>query len=222
MPPKNLTISPAHTPAYDLALWADVMIARMEETGEDLPADPDAPLPGVSPAELAAWCEQVDRAIERRRYVVAELSRRAEHAKAEAAAWRERAGRFEAEIERVKGPALALLMARRDLGEVDKEGKVRVKTPVVSAWLISTEAVEGPEDPTQWGPYVRTRIEPDRTAAKAALIEREAERQAAHERLDADPSATDEDYGHTVASIHARYPGLAKLSLRRGVSLGWK
>jgi hypothetical protein len=176
------------TPAYVLQMQASMLVARMygddaysvaDDLGPDdlrtpEPCDPNDPatpgLCGVNPQELAEWSEQADRAIERRHFVAAELARQRDHARAEALRFRERATRLEREIERVKAPALALMLAKRELGEVDKEGKVRVKTACVSAWLVETESVDGPEDGRDWPEaFQRVSVEPDRAGAKAVL-----------------------------------------------------
>jgi hypothetical protein len=154
-------------------MQASMLVARMYgddaySVADDLGTD-DA-LPGATPEEIAAWGEQADRAIERRHFVAAELTRQRDHAKAEAARFRDRVGRLEREIERVKAPALALMLSKRELGEVDKEGKVRVKTACVSAWLVETESVDGPEDGRDWPEaFQRVSVEPDRAGAKAVL-----------------------------------------------------
>lgn len=161
------------TPAYVLQMQASMLVARLYGDDTYSVADdlgPDDAIPGVTTEEIAAWSEQADRAIERRHYVSAELARQRDHAKAEAARFRERAARLDAEIERVKAPALALMLAKRELGEVDREGKVRVKTACVSAWLVETETVVGPEDGREWPEgFQRISVEPDRAGAKAVL-----------------------------------------------------
>lgn len=161
------------TPAYVLQMQASMLVARMYGDDAYSVADdlgPDDAIPGVTPEEIAAWSQSADRAIERRHYVAAELARQRDNAKAEAARFRERASRLDAEIERVKAPALALMLAKRELGEVDKEGKVRVKTACVSAWLVETETVVGPEDGRDWPEgFQRISVEPDRAGAKAVL-----------------------------------------------------
>ena len=160
------------TPAYVLQMQASMLVARMYGDDYSVADDlgPDDALPGVTPEEIAAWSEQADRAIERRHYVCAELASQRDTAKAEAARFRERAARLDAEIERVKAPALALLLAKRELGETDREGKVRVKTACVSAWLVETETVVGPEDAREWPEgFQRVTVEPDRAGAKAVL-----------------------------------------------------
>jgi len=161
------------TPSYVLQMQASMLVARMYGDDAYSVADdlgPDDAIPGVTPEEIATWSEQADRAIERRHFVAAELARQRDHAKAEALRFRERAARLEREIERVKAPALALMIAKRELGEVDKEGKVRVKTACVSAWLVETESVDGPEDGRDWPEaFQRVSVEPDRSGAKAVL-----------------------------------------------------
>ena len=176
------------TPVWMLQMQAGELVARLYcddaySVANDLdgsdpaapqacdPNDPATPgLCGVDPQEIAAWSQSADRAIERRHYVAAELARQRDNAKAEAARFRERASRLDAEIERVKAPALALMLAKRELGEVDKEGKVRVKTACVSAWLVETETVVGPEDGRDWPEgFQRISVEPDRAGAKAVL-----------------------------------------------------
>lgn len=166
MPPKT---APS-TPAYELQIQAAILVARMNgddsySPGADLDTFDPAP---PTPDEIAEWTRQADRAIERRCYVAAELRRQMEQADAERAKFADRRDRLKAEIERVKAPALALMLAKRDMGEVDAEGKVRVKTACVSAWLIETESVEGPEDGAAWPPeFQRVKIEPDKQKAKA-------------------------------------------------------
>jgi hypothetical protein len=154
-------------------MQASLLVARMYGDDTYSPADDlgtDDAIPGVTPEEIAAWSEQADRAIERRHFVAAELARQRDHAKAEAARFRDRAARLEREIERVKAPALALMLAKREMGETDKEGKVRVKTACVSAWLVETEVVDGPEDGRDWPEgFQRVTVEPDRAGAKAVL-----------------------------------------------------
>jgi hypothetical protein len=154
-------------------MQASLLVARMYGDDAYSVADdlgPDDAIPGVTPEKIAAWSEQADRMIERRHFVAAELARQRDHAKAEALRFRERVGRLEREIERVKAPALALMIAKRELGEVDKEGKVRVKTACVSAWLVETVSVDGPEDGRDWPEaFQRVSVEPDRAGAKAVL-----------------------------------------------------
>ena len=161
------------TPVWMLQMQAGELVGRMYGDDAYSVADdlgPDDAIPGVTPEEIAAWSESADRAIERRHYVAAELARQRDHAKAEAARFRERAARLESEIERVKAPALALMLAKRELGEVDADGKVRVKTACVSAWLVETEIVVGPEDGRDWPEgFQRVTVEPDKAGAKAVL-----------------------------------------------------
>jgi len=209
------------TPAYVLQMQASMLVARMYgddaySVADDLGTD-DA-LPGATPEEIAAWSEQADRAIERRHFVAAELARQRDHAKAEAARFRERAARLESEIERVKAPAVALMLAKRDLGEVDKEGKVKVKTACVSAWLIETESVDGPEDGALWpAEFQRTKIEPIKTTARESLI---AYREVVERGVDL--TSPDLTAKHADIELTALALGQAGVTLRPNTAIGWR
>ena len=141
--------------AYELTLQALRLVARMGEEG-------------VDPDEIETWCGEGDAAVERRRFVVKRLEIEMAAAKTERDRFSERMARLEIEIERVKAGALAVLLERIELGEEPK-----VKTANVSAWLIDTVAVTGPEDVTAWpSAYrrLRTTETPDKENAKIALL----------------------------------------------------
>ena len=77
----------------------------------------------------------------------------------------ERRKAYELTVERVRDLAAYILEAREQMGEEPK-----VKTAHYTAWLGESESVVGPEDITDWpAEWTRTKVEPDKAAAKAAL-----------------------------------------------------
>lgn len=141
--------------AAELTLAALHLVARMDEEG-------------VDPEELEAWCKDGENAIERRRFAAKRLEIEITAAKGERDYFARRMTRLELELERVKAGALELLLVKAELGEEPK-----VRTPNVSAWLIETTSVVGPEDVSAWpAEYrrVRTVETPDKENAKAALL----------------------------------------------------
>ncbi len=97
--------------------------------------------------------------------VIRRCEAEAEMLRAEEKRMAERRKAFELTEERVRDLAAYLLEAREQLGEEPK-----VKTAHYTAWLAESESVVGPEDITDWpAEWVRTKVEPDKAAAKAAL-----------------------------------------------------
>jgi hypothetical protein len=97
--------------------------------------------------------------------VIRRLDAEAEFIRAEEKRLAERRKGYETAVERIKDLAAALLEAREKLGEEPK-----VKTPQYTAWLQETESILAPEDITDWpAEWTRTKVEPDKRAALAAL-----------------------------------------------------
>jgi hypothetical protein len=97
--------------------------------------------------------------------VIRRLDAEAEFIRAEEKRLAERRKGYEVAGERIRDLAAALLEAREKLGEEPK-----VKTPQYTAWLQETESILAPEDITDWpAEWTRTKVEPDKRAALAAL-----------------------------------------------------
>lgn len=93
------------------------------------------------------------------------LDAEAELLKSEEMRLRDRRHALENGVDRVRGYATDLLVAREALGE-----EAKVKTASYTAWLQTTESVQGPDDVAYWPmEWTRTKVEPDRSSALKAL-----------------------------------------------------
>ncbi len=97
--------------------------------------------------------------------VAKRLDAEGELLKSEETRLRDRRHALENAVDRVRGVASELLLAREALGE-----EAKVKTSTYTAWLQTTESVRGPDEIAYWPmEWTRTKIEPDRSAALKGL-----------------------------------------------------
>jgi hypothetical protein len=116
-------------------------------------------------AQLIAFLEGSEDKIAACIAVAKRLEAEAELLKSEELRLRDRRHALENGVDRVRAFASDLLLTREQLGEEPK-----VKTPTYTAWLQTTESIQGPEDIAYWPmEWTRTKIEPDRSSALKAI-----------------------------------------------------
>lgn len=116
-------------------------------------------------AQLIAFLEGSEDKIAACIAVAKRLDAEAELLKSEEMRLRDRRHALENGVDRVRSFASDLLLTREQLGEEPK-----VKTASYTAWLQTTESVQGPEDVAYWPmEWTRTKVEPDRSSALKAI-----------------------------------------------------
>lgn len=156
MPALNLT----STEIVDAAARMGQLMDALNDGGADAPAI-EAELDRI----MDALAESVPDRLDALAWVYARLDGEAALLRAEEKRIAVRRRASEAAADRVKSRASAVLVAWQTLGNEPK-----VKTLHRSFWLARSTRLEGPEDIEAWPPdWRRTKIEPDRAAAKTAL-----------------------------------------------------
>ena len=109
---------------------------------------------------------EVPEKLDKLRAVATRMQAEADLLKEESRRLSKRVKSIETAVSRCRGFAGGILKARRLAGDDPK-----VKTPEGSYWLARSTSIEGPQHISAWEEHgwVKTRVEPDRAAAKKAL-----------------------------------------------------
>ena len=150
-------------------------IIRAYEDVVDLMIEASDPLtPGYRLKEIDAEAveifesrgSEVPEKLDKLRAVATRMQAEADLLKQESKRLSKRVKSIETAVTRCKGFAAGILKARRMAGDDPK-----VKTPEGTYWLARSTSIEGPQHISAWEEHgwVRTKVEPDKSAAKKAL-----------------------------------------------------
>jgi hypothetical protein len=129
--------------------------------------DPDQDIEGQLAELLCGWLDDAEDKLGALRVVKLRLEAEAELLKTEAKRLQNRARTLSLAVGRVRSMGVELLQAHAEIS-----GETKIKTSEYTAWLTTSERVEGPDAPAAWpGAFRREEIviKVDKTAAKRAL-----------------------------------------------------